>query len=164
MEDEQLREQLMQEMENIQLDESQDQQDEQMLNSQEFQDGMGLVPEQEQQFNQHTFLANSLEHHEPEKVTFLTESELGRPLFNMRFLQDLEDIAKYYLDDICLEVYSDKNKNKIASYFRAKIKNISDSGMSNKGFIQNLNVTKKVDMTRTRKRNLDNLKVGNKSK
>lgn len=148
---------MMEEIENIQLDESQDQQEETMINQQEFQDSM--MPEQEMPFNQHTFLANSLDQENPEKVTYLSESELGIPLFNMRFLQDIEDVSKHYLDDICKE---HGVPNKIAQYFRAKIKNIADSGMSNKGFIQNMNVTKKVDMTRTRKRNLDNLKGGNK--
>lgn len=154
-----LQEQMMEEIENIQLDEAQDQQDEQMTNTQEFQDIM--VPEQETAFNQHTFIASSLDQENPEKITFLSESELGRPLFNMRFLQDIEDVCKHYLDDMCSE-YSIENK--ISKYFRAKIKNIADSGLSNKGFIQNMNVTRKVDMTRTRRRNLDNLKGGNKNK
>lgn len=154
-----LQEQMMEEIENIQLDEAQDQQDEQMTNTQEFQDIM--VPEQENTFNQHTFIASSLDQENPEKITFLSESELGRPLFNIRFLLDLEDICKHYLDDMCEEV---NVLNKIALYFRAKIKNVADSGLSNKGFIQNMNVTRKVDMTRTRKRNLDNLKGGNKNK
>lgn len=154
---EEMQQLMMEEIENIQLDESQDQQDEQMLNSQEFQDNM--VPDQEMQFNQHTFLANSLDQENPEKVTFLSTSELGVPLFNMRFLQDIEDVSKHYLDGLCREYGL---QNKIAQYFRSKIINISDSGMSNQGFIQNMNVTKKVDMTRTRKRNLDNLKGGKK--
>ncbi len=154
---ERIQQMMLDEMENMQLDESQDQQDEQMLNQQEFQDGMG--PEQEMPYNQHTFLANSLDQENPEKVTFLSTSELGIPLFNMRFLQDIEDVCKHYLDGLCKKYGVE---NKIAEYFRAKIKNISDSGMSNQGFIQNMNVTKKVDMTRTRKRNLDNLKGGKK--
>lgn len=149
---------MMEEMENIQLDEAQDQQEEQMINSQEFQEGM--MPDENTQFNQHTFLASSLDQENPEKVTYLSDSELGVPLFNMRFLQDIEDVSKHYLDGLCKEY---NVKNKIANYFRAKIINIADSGMSNKGFIQNMNVTKKVDMTRTRKRNLDNLKGGGKT-
>ncbi len=146
---------MLEEMENIQLDEAQDQQDESMINTQEFQEGMGMEPDMP--FNQHTFLANSLDQENPEKVTFLSTSELGIPLFNMRFLQDIEDVSKHYLDGLCKEYGVE---NKISEYFRAKIKNIADSGMSNQGFIQNMNVTKKVDMTRTRKRNIDNLKGG----
>ncbi len=157
MNKQQTQQMMMDEIENIQLDEAQDQQDEQMINTQEFNDGM--MPGQEPQFNQHTFLAGSLDQDNPEKVTYLSESELGRPLFNMRFLQDIEDVCKHYLDDICKE---HGIQNKISQYFRAKIQNIADSGMSNKGFIQNMNVTRKVDMTRTRKRNLDNLKGGKK--
>lgn len=146
---------LMEEMENIQLDDAQDHQDESSMNQQEYQDSM--MPEELMQHNQHTFLSGSLDQQNPEKVTFLSTSELGVPVFSMRFLQDIEDISKHYLDDLCLRHGVD---NKISEYFRAKIKNVADSGMSNQGFIQNLNVTKKVDMTRTRKRNLDNLKGG----
>lgn len=155
---EEMQELMIEEMENIQLDEAQDQQDEQMVNSQEFQDSM--IPEPDMPFNQHTFLANSLDQENPEKVTFLSHSELGIPLFNMRFLQDIEDVCKHYLDGICKQYGVE---NKISQYFRAKIINIADSGMSNEGFIQNANITKKVDMTRTRRRNLDNLKGGSKS-
>jgi len=155
MNKEELQQAMIDEMENIQLDEAQDQQEEGMVNSQEFQEAM--EPGQETQYNQHTFLSNSLNQENPEKVTYLSESELGVPLFNMRFLQDIEDVCKHYLDDLCKEYLI---QNKISEYFRAKIKNIADSGMSKNGFVQHMNVTKKVDMTRTRKRNLDNLKGG----
>lgn len=151
---------MIEEMKDLENDEAQDSQDESMMNSQEFQEGYG-VPEPEQQFNQHSFLANSLNHENPEKVTFLTESELGRPLFNMRFLLDIEDITTYYLEDL-FKKYGVRNR--ISIYFREKIKNIADSGMSNKGFIQRLNVTKNVEMTRKRVRsnsNLNNQKGGN---
>ncbi len=62
----------------------------------------------------------------------------------------MEDIIKYYLDDICDENNVD---NKLADYFRKKIDNICSSGMSNEGFIQNINATKRVDITRKRVRN-----------
>lgn len=157
---EEFEQQMIEEMEGIQLDQQQDDQDEQALNSQEFNEGM-MVPEPEQTFNQHQFIAESLNIQNPEKVTYLDVSELGRPIFNMRFLLDIEDVCKHYLDDLCKE---HKQSNKIAEYFRAKIKNISDSGLSKDGFIQNINVTRKMDVTRRRQRNIENLKGGNQQK
>lgn len=145
---------MINEMEDIQLDQQQDDQEESMLNSQEFNDGIG-VPEPEQQFNKHVFLASTLSLDNPEKVTYLDASELGKPLFNMRFLLDMEDVCKHYLDDLCKE---HNQTNKIAAYFRAKIQNVSDSGMSKDGFVQKLNVTNKMDLTRRRVRNTSNLK------
>jgi len=147
---------MAEEMQELQEEDSAEQQEEQMLNEQNWRAAYG-TPEPEQAFNQHTFLANSLGIDSPEKVTFMSESELGRPLFNLRFLLDIEDICKYYLDDTAADLGM---INEIANYFRAKIKNISDSGMSNKGFLQNLNASKKIDVTRSRIRNLEPLKGG----
>lgn len=148
---------LMEEMQDLSEDDTQDSQDEQMLNTQEFQEGYG-APEPEQAFNKHAFIFESLKEEHPEKITYLNESELGRPLFNMRFLLDIEDISKYYLDDL-LGKYGIKNK--ISAYFRDKIKNTADSGLSNQGFIQNMNITSKMDTLRKRVRgNINNLKGG----
>ena len=153
---EQFEKQMMEEMEDLEADRMYDQQEEQIANTQELQEAYSSQGE-EQQFNQHTFLANSLGLEEVEKVTYLGESELGRPLFNMRFLLDIEDISKYYIDDLAAGF---NIPNKIADYFRAKINNIGSSGMSNKGFIQNLNVTRKMDSTKNRIRNLEQVKGG----
>ncbi len=158
MDNEQFEEAMYDEMQNLQQEDAEDTQHEQFLNQQEFQDAYGS-PEPEQRFNQHTFLANSLEFDSPEKVTFMTVSELGTPLFNMRFLLDIEDISKYYLDEMAKKLGI---PNEIALYFREKIKNISDSGMSHNGFVQNLNVTKKMEATRQRIKNLPDVKGGRK--
>ena len=147
---------MYEEMQETNMDDGLDSEDERMLGQQEFQEAYG-APEPEERHNQHTFLANSLSFNEPEKVTFLEQSELGTPLFNMRFLLDIEDIAKYYIDDLANEL---EQHNKIAEYFRQKIKNVSDSGMSKNGFVQNLNVTKKMEATRQRIRSQQNLKGG----
>lgn len=152
------KQQMEEEMENSETEDTADQQQEQMLNQQEFQEAYG-VPEPEQQFNQHAFLAKSLEFGESEKVTYLGESELGRPLFNIRFLLDIEDIAHYYLDKMAKDYGCE---NKIAQYFREKINNVCASGMSNKGFVQNLNVTRRMDATRKRIKNLTGMKGGEK--
>lgn len=155
---EEFEDQMNNEMEDIELDKLAEQQEQQMQNQSDYQEGYG-INDAEQSFNQHTFLANSIEFDEPEKVTFLGESELGRPLFNVRFLLDIEDISKYYIDDMAKEY---KCTNEIANYFRAKIANICSSGMSNKGFIQNLNVTRKMDSTKKRLKNLNLEKGGDK--
>lgn len=158
MNNEEFEKAMYEEMQGLQEDEVEDTQQDQFLNQQEFQEAYGS-PEPEQKYNQHAFLANSLVFDSPEKVTFMSESELGTPLFNLRFLLDIEDISKYYLDKMAGEL---EITNKIAEYFREKIKNISDSGMSNKGFVQNLNVTKKMEATRQRVRNLPDVKGGKK--
>lgn len=141
------------------IEEIQDQeeiQEEQMDNQEEWREQYG-VPEPEEKHNQHTFLAKSIELPDSEKVTFLHEQELGRPLFNVRFLLDLEDVAKHYLDQIATELGVN---NRIAIYFRQKINNICSSGMSNKGFVQNLNATRRIDATRKRVNNLPQMKGG----
>ncbi len=151
-----IEQQMRDEMEDLSLDEAQDSQDEQMMNTSEYQEGIG-IPEPEQLFNKHAFLFSSLGQESPEKVTYLTGGELGRPLFTVRFMLDMEDIAKSHLDNL-FEKHGVHNK--ISAYFRAKIENTADSGMSNEGFIQRMNVTQKVDMKRTRVRNIENLKGG----
>ena len=160
MKPEEFEKRMNEEMQDVQEEDSAIQTEESMMNQQNWQEAYG-VPEQEQSFNQHTFLANSLALESPEKVTFMSESELGRPLFNLRFLLDIEDICKYYLDDLSNEL---DLVNEIAKYFRAKIINISDSGMSHNGFVQNLNASRKIDVTRSRVRNLEPQLKGGKSR
>ena len=54
-------------------------------------------------------------------------------------------------------------QNGIAHYFGEKTENITASGLSNKGFAMNINVTRKMDATRKRTRDsIDNLQGGQK--
>lgn len=95
------------------------------------------------------------------RTTYLTETELGRPLFSVRFLLDLNNISHHYLTPVIKQIYEETGvvkQNKIAEYFQEKIKNITGSGMSNEGFAMNLNVTKKIDSMKRRSRDLSNLK------
>lgn len=149
---------MIEEMKELQEDELEEQTEDDMLNRQTWQEAYG-VPEPEEKVNQHTFLKDSLSFADPEKVTFLNQYELGRPLFNLRFLLDIEDICKYYLDELAKK-YGEENK--IADYFREKINNICSSGMSNDGFVQNLNVSKKIDVKRRRIKNLEPINKTNK--
>lgn len=123
-------------------------------------------PEQEERHNQHTFLSNAVKAQDTVRVSYLDEHELGRPMFSVRFLLDMEDISKLYLDEIALDLSTTDKLvyNNVANYFRQKILNITDSGMSKEGFAMNLNVTKKMDMLRKKVRvnNIENLKGGKK--
>lgn len=148
---------MQEEMEDLTEEQQEDSIEDSEISRREIQEAYGY-PEAEPTFNQHTFLANSIKEKETEKVTFLQVEELGRPLFSVRFMLDIEDIARHYLDEITLELGLD---NKIAKYFREKINNVCSSGMSNKGFIQNMNVTRKMDTTRKRVKPPIEVKGGN---
>lgn len=137
------------------VEEMEDQKEDDALDNaefqQEFQEGYP-VPTPDEKHNQHSFLYKAaFETPDTIRTTFLTESELGRPSFSVRFLSDLYDLSKYYLDPILIDLGKDPNKyNGIANYFWEKTQNITHSGMSNKGFAMNLNVTQRKDMTRKR--------------
>lgn len=120
------------------------------------------VPEPEEQFNTHSFLHKAaFSSGNTVRTTFLSESELGRPLFNIRFLSDMEDIARHYVDPLLSKAKMKPEENLVAIYFWNKRENITESGMSNKGFAMNLNVTRKVDSTRKRVRpNYDSMQKG----
>lgn len=147
---------MIEEMRDLQEEDLTDQTEDDMLNRQTWQEAYG-VPEPEEKVNQHTFLKDSLSFESPEKVTFLNQYELGRPLFNLRFLLDIEDICKYYLDELAKEY---NLNNRIANYFREKINNVCASGMSNEGFVQGLNVSKRIDVKKQRIKNLQPIKGG----
>ncbi len=149
----------------MQEDAADDSQEDQYRNQQEFAEAYGS-PEPEERHNQHTFLSKSIEAKDTVRVTYLDEQELGRPMFSVRFLLDMEDISKLYLDDLANELSTKEQEvlNKVADYFRQKILNITDSGMSKDGFTALLNVTKKLDTVRKKVRvnNIENLKGGKK--
>jgi hypothetical protein len=142
---------MQEQMEEEQEDKSDEAMEDQAILPKEIMDGYGS-PEQEERMNQHSFLHKAaFASNDTIRTTFLHPEELGRPLFTVRFMMDMEDIAHYYLDPILLEIkkkYGLEITNKIAEYFREKILNITHSGMSNKGFAMNLNVTRRMDMTR----------------
>ena len=160
MNKEQFEKEMVSEMQDLQSEDTMDAEADRVITNQEFQEAYGS-PEPEQTFNQHAFLAGSLDIPDNEKVTYLNLSELGRPLFNLRFLLDLEDICKHYLDPVIIQMGGNpKVDNRIANYFREKIENITSSGMSNKGFAMNLSVTKKMDTMRRRVRDLPPIQGG----
>ncbi len=151
----------LEEMQETQEDMGEDAQEEQLLNSQEFQEAYGS-PEPEEKQNQHSFLHKSaFDTNDTVRITNLNEFELGKPMFSVRFLLDMEDISKFYLDKMAKE---HDIINNISNYFRQKILNITDSGMSRDGFTALLNVTKKMDTVRKKVRvsNIENLQGGKK--
>ncbi len=151
----------LEEMQDMQDEASQDVADDQREDTAEWQEAYGS-PEPEEKHNQHTFLSNAVKALDTVRTTYLDEWELGRPMFSVRFLLDMEDISKLYLDEISDNLSTEDNpvNNNVANYFRQKILNITDSGMSKEGFAMNLNVTKKMDMLRKKVRvnNIENLK------
>lgn len=154
----------LREMEEEQEDKAEDMSEDQFQLSKEVQEAYGS-PEPDEKQNQHTFLHKAtFDSPDTVKTTFLSESELGRPLFNVRFLLDMHDISKYYLDPILKDLRLEPQHNGIANYFWEKIQNITGSGMSNKGFSMNLNVTRKMDTVRKRIRDTSKLKGGTQNK
>jgi len=146
----------MEELQEEQEELLEEQQEDQFAKQQELAEMYGS-PEPEEKQNQHSFLFRSA--FGPDntlRTTFLNEWELGKPMFNVRFLLDMEDISKYYLDDLSEEL---GQINRVSNYFKQKIINITDSGMSKDGFTANLNVTKKMDSVRQKVRvnPIDNL-------
>jgi len=93
-------------------------------------------PQADPVYNQHAIISKSIDNSETLKTTFLSSQELGRPLFSVRFMLDLQKIAEH------------QDLPRIAKYFEDKIRNITHSGMSNEGFVMNLAVTQKRDTTR----------------
>ena len=142
--------------------EGEETEEDRMMTQQELAEAYGS-PEPEEKQNQHSFLHKAaFLSGDTVRTTFLSESELGRPLFSVRFLLDMEDVSIHYLDGFAEKC---EGTNRIAIYFRNKVLNITDSGMSNKGFAMNLNVTRKMDTTRTRvKGNIENLQKGGKKR
>lgn len=78
-------------------------------------------PEPEQKHNAHVIISRTLDSVDTVRTTFLTESELGRPTFSVRFLSDLHDESKRH------------GLIRIENYFWEKIQNITNSGMSKIG-------------------------------
>ncbi len=164
--DEPTEEQLIEQMQDMQEEQADDSQLDQLENSFDFQQSYG-APEPEERQNQHSFLHKAaFGTQDTVKTTFLSPEELGRPMFNVRFLMDLCDISNHYINPILVRLGLDpKTDNRIANYFGEKTQNITASGMSREGFAMNLNVTRKMDTVRKKvKDNIQNLQGGKKRK
>lgn len=149
----------MNELQFEQEEQIEDQQDDNFENQQELAEMYGS-PEPEERQNQHSFIHKAaFGDGDTLRTTYLNEWELGKPMFSIRFLLDMEDISKFYLDDLSIEL---KQINRVSDYFKQKIMNITDSGMSKEGFTANLNVTKKMDSIRQKVRvnPIENLQGG----
>ncbi|KKN20298.1 hypothetical protein LCGC14_0937100 [marine sediment metagenome] len=151
-------EQLNQAMEDFSEDQSEDMEENRLLSGTEWQEGYG-PPEPEERHNAHTFLAKAVfDQPNTLKTTFLTEGELGRPDFSVRFLASIKTVAEDLIDPLAKHF---ELENGVAHYFGEKMENITASGLSNKGFSMNMNVTRKMDATRKRVRDpVDNFKGG----
>jgi hypothetical protein len=148
-------EDMLEQMELEQEDQVQDTYEDNLLTQQEYQEAYPMQEPEEKQ-SAHSFLHKAaFQSMDTVRTTFLQQEELGKPLFSVRFLMDMEDISNYYVNPI-LKKYELVNKetNRISDYFWNKVQNITASGMSNKGFSMNLNVTRKMDSTRNRIKNI----------
>ncbi len=160
MEESEYTQEQLEELEDMQEEQAEDSQADQFENTQANQEAYGS-PEPEEKQNQHTLIHKAaFDSDDTVRTTYLDEWELGRPMFSVRFLLDMEDISKFYLDDLSIK---HDMPNRVSNYFLQKIFNITNSGMSKGGFLMNLNVTKKMDMVRRKiKGNIENLNQGKK--
>ncbi len=153
-------EQVQNAMDDMELDKGEDMDDDRNLSMQEgglWQQGDGPSEPEERQ-NAHTFLNKAVfEHPNTLKTTFLTEGELGRPDFTARFLLSIKTVAEDLINPIAKSL---EMSNGVANYFGEKVENITASGLSNKGFSMNINVTRKMDARRERIKNLEPVKGG----
>lgn len=150
-------EEMLEELEEAQEEKVIETEEDRLLRAQDIQEAYGY-PTADEKHNQHTFLSKAaFESDNTIKVTYLDKEELGIPLFSVRFLLDMEDVANHYLNPIAEHL---KGMNKISDYFFKKVLNITDSGMSKEGFAMNLNVTRKMDTTKKKlsEASLKNLK------
>jgi hypothetical protein len=113
--------------------------------NQEVMEGYG-APTGEEKINQHTIFKKALENKDTIRTTYLTKGELGKPLFSVRF----------YLN--CLKISKRFNAREVDKYFLEKIRNITDSGMSNEGFLMKLNVSNRKQVTRKTEKKESELK------
>ena len=151
-------EQIQEAIEDLDEERIEDTQDLQLLGSQEQLEGFADEPEE--RMNAHSFLHKAVfDQQETLKTTFLSEGELGRPDFSARFLLSIKTVAKDLIDPLAKEL---ELHNGIAHYFGEKVENITSSGLSNKGFSMNINVTRKMDATRKKVRDTDPLMKGGK--
>lgn len=126
-------------------DDNEDEAEDRFEQNQNFQQDYD-APMPDEKLNSHTIINKALERKDTIRTTFLTENELGRPLFSVRFLAELHEDAMRPITVGDEVTYLDK----IADYYYQKIQNITESGMSNKGFMMNLNVTQKRDQVKRR--------------
>ena len=150
-------EEMLEALEEAEQERLEEAEDDRLQRAQEFQEGYP-PPTDDEKHNQFTFLNKAaFESENTIRTTYLDKEELGRPLFSVRFLLDMEDVAKHYLDPIAEHL---KGTNTISTYFLRKAQNISDSGQSKEGFMANLAAKKIIDTTRRKlsEASLKNLK------
>lgn len=96
------------------------------------------VPEAEEKHDRFKFLTEIRDGDDTIRTTYLTKTELGVPLFSVRFwlnLQLLAELKKYKI---------------ISDYLYNKALVTTHSGLSREGFLVNTTVTKRKEMTKHR--------------
>lgn len=97
------------------------------------------APEPEQIFERFKFLTEVRDRDDTIRTGFVNEEELGRPLFPVRFWNNLKAIAKMHNYDI------------VSKYCRDKALNITSSSLSRDGFLLNTSVTKRKERLKSKK-------------
>ena len=113
--------------------------------NEEIAEGYGYPTEQEK-LNQWKIFNDAIKAVDTTRTTYLTKGELGRPLFSVRFYLQCYNRAKAF------------NAPLIMDYFRKKARVITDSGMSNEGFILKMNVSSNKSIRRTHTKSEDTTK------
>ena len=99
----------------------------------------GMTPETEKILDKYKFLNEVKESDNTIKTSYVTKAELGKPLFPVRFWLEIASYAKL------------KNYDTIRKYCLEKANNITDTGLSNEGFLLGLVVTKRRETKTARK-------------
>lgn len=162
MKEQDYEQELMEAMRDEQADDSAESEQSRLMDQYQFNEAYG-APEPEEKVNQHAFINKTVfDNKTTLRASYLKQEELGRADFAVRFLMNLHLIAKQMIDPVCEEFGLKKDENMVANYFKDKVEIITSSGLSNEGFIQNLNATKKIEATRKRVRDISGLKQGDK--
>jgi hypothetical protein len=94
------------------------------------------VPEEDEKFDRMKFLTEVRDRDDTIRTTYLTKTELGTPLFPVRFWLNLELLAKLKKYDI------------VEDFLYKKALVTTHSGLSREGFLVNTTVTRRKEMTK----------------
>jgi len=124
------------EIEDMKEDEAEEQQELMKDLSEEDIEDYGAV-EPEQRFELMKFLTEVRDKEDTTRTTYLTKSELGTPLFSVRFWENLKILAIM------------RKRLILARFIQNKIFSITSTGLSREGFLMNTAITKRKEKTRS---------------
>jgi len=125
------------EIEDMKEEEAEEQQELMKDLSEEDIEDYGAV-EPEKNFELMKFLTEVRDADDTTRTTYLTKSELGTPLFSVRFWENLKILAIM------------RKRTILAKFIQSKIFSTTSTGLSREGFLMNTTITKKKEKTRLR--------------